>query len=310
MSFRHCALLAFLASVLAGCGSAQIGGPVGGVNAAGRSQTSADKSLLYITDVGTNKVYVYSYPRGTLLQTLTGFNSPVRDCSDASGNVYITNTESEEILEFAHAGEQPIATFGDPGYLPWDCSVDPTTGALAATAYGTGRFNTGSVAIFTGSAGKPKIYHAHGVQAYLFCAYDTQGNLFVDGLNDQYGFVLIELRKGAAKFKRIAIDQHFGAWGGLQWDGQYLAIGDGSSAIYDFAIEGKKAKRRHIVQLKDAIDVAQFWIDGTTLVATDGPNGGKHDAGFWAYPKGGKPRKLIGKGSFENPSGATVSTVQ
>ncbi|HMF29190.1 MAG TPA: hypothetical protein VKE42_10490 [Candidatus Cybelea sp.] len=265
--------------------------------------------MLYITDVGANKVYVYSYPYGTLVQTLTGFNSPVRDCSDASGNVYITNTESEEILKFAHGGNKPIATFSDPGYLPWDCSVDPTSGALAATGYGTSRSNTGSVAIFSGGPGPPKIYQDRGVQAYLFCTYDSQGNLFVDGLDHSYGFVLIELRKGASKFDRIAIRQHFAAWGGLQWDGRYLAIGDGSSAIYDFAIKGKKAQRRHVVPLKDAIDVAQFWLDGETLIAPDGPNGANHDAGVWKYPRGGKPVKLIGKKAFQNPSGATVSTV-
>jgi hypothetical protein len=302
-------MLGLFTLVLAGCASAQIGAPPGGVRSAGRPATSSNNSLLYITDVGTNEVYVYSYPGGKLVQTLTGFNSPVRDCSDASGNVYITNTESEEILEFAHDGEEPIAEFGDPGYLPWDCSVDPTTGALAATAYGTSSSNTGSIAIFAGGAG-PTIYRARGVQAYLFCTYDSQGNLFVDGLDHSYNFVLIELRKGSKKFDRIAIDQRFGAWGGLQWDGKYLAIGDGSSTIYDFEIKGKKAKRKHAVRLKDAVDVAQFWIDGTTLVAPDGPNGAKHDAGLWPYPKGGKPRKLIGNGSFKNPSGATVSTVQ
>lgn len=310
MRLRLLPILGLFAAALAACGSAQIGAPVSGIGAIGRSATSSDKSLLYITDVGTNEVYVYSYPRGALVQTLTGFNSPVRDCSDSSGNVYITNTESQEILEFAHDGEKPIAEFADPGYLPWDCSVDPTTGALAATAYGTSSSNTGSVAIFAGGAGPPTIYHAHGVQAYLFCAYDRAGNLFVDGLDPSYNFVLIELRKGASKFDRIAIEQPFGAWGGLQWDGKYLAIGDGISTIYDFAIKGKRAKRRRVVPLKDAIDVAQFWIDGTTLIAPDGPNGAKHDAGFWTYPQGGKPRKLIGNGSFKNPSGATVSTVQ
>ncbi len=309
MSFRLCATLAFVAAVLAGCGASHVAVPIEALPPAGISNASAPKSLLYVTDVGTDSVYVYSYPHGKLVNTLTGFNSPVRDCSDASGNVYVTNTESEEILEFAHAGKVPIATFGDPGYLPWDCSVDPTSGTLAAVGYGKSGSNTGSVAIYTGRSGSPKVLHARGVQAYLFCAYDDQGNLFVEGLDSTYSFVLIELRKGAAKFERIEIHQHFGSWGGLQWDGKHLAIGDGTTAIYDFAITGKTAKRVHTVPLKGSVDVAQFWIDGTTLIAPDGPNGAKHDVGFWNYPKGGKPVKLIGKGLFRNPSGATVSTV-
>src|SRR5581483_12369724 len=138
------------------------------------------------------------------------------------GNVYVTNTESQEILKSAHGGDEPIASFADPGYLPWDCSVDPTSGTLAATGYGVKGSNTGSVALFRNGSGPPAIYRAHGVQAYLFCAYDPQGNLFVDGLDDSYNFVLIELPKGAVKFDRIAVHQRFEAWGGLQWDGRYL----------------------------------------------------------------------------------------
>jgi hypothetical protein len=309
IGFPLCAMLALLVAAFSGCGSAQLAGPptAGSILASG---ASVPKSLLYVTDVGANAVYVYSYPQGALVDTLTGFNSPVRDCSDTLGHVYITNTESQEILEFAHGGKQAIATLHDPGYLPWDCSVDPTTGALAATGYGTSGSNRGSVAIFSGGSGSPKVYHAHGVQAYLFCTYDDQGNLFVDGLNYKYGFVLIELRKGAKKFDRIVVHQRFRAWGGIRWDGTYLAIGDGSTAIYDFTIKGKKAKRVHVVPLRGAVDVAQFWLDGNTLIAPDGPNGANHDVGIWKYPKGGKPAKLIGKGSFQNPSGATVSTVQ
>ena len=131
MSFRLCALPGFLAAVLTGCSASQSGVQAGGVGPVSLARPSAPSSLLYITDVGTNSVYVYSYPDGTLVDTLTGFNSPVRDCSDRLGNVYITNTESEEVLKFAHGGDEPIATFDDRGYLPWDCSVDPSSGALA-----------------------------------------------------------------------------------------------------------------------------------------------------------------------------------
>ena len=301
--------LVLLAAALAGCAGAQIGLPAGARGPADISQASVSKNLLYVTDVGTDSVYVYTYPSGKLIDTLTGFKSPVRDCSDSAGNVYVTNTESEQVLEFPHAGKVPVATFNDPGYLPWDCSADPTSDALAVTAYGKSGSNTGSVAIFTGRSGLVKLYHARGVQAYLFCAYDNQGNLFVDGLDFSYNFVLIELRKGARKFQRVTLHQHFGSWGGLQWDGRYLAIGDGTTAIYDFAIAGMNSKRVRAVPLKGSVDVAQFWLDGAKVIAPDGPNGAKHDVGLWKYPQGGNPTNVIGKGLFRNPSSATVSTV-
>jgi len=263
--------------------------------------------LLYVTDMGTNDVYVYSYPQGSLVGTLSGFNSPVRDCSDRSGNVYVTNTLAETILKYAHGATKPTKTFSDKAYLPVDCAVDPTMGTLAVTNYGPSGSNTGSVAIYRHGKGSAKIYQAAGVQAYLFCAYDDSGDLFVDALNHSYGFVLIELRKGASKFENITLNQSFSSGGGVQWDGTYLAVGDGSSTIYDFAIKGTTGTKVRTITLGDAVDVDQFSIKGSTLIGPDGPNGANHDVGLWDYPAGGDPTKTIGSGLLENPSSATVS---
>ena len=42
-----------------------------------RMLTNATSSeLLYVSDVGTNDVYVYTYPARTLVGTLTGFKEP------------------------------------------------------------------------------------------------------------------------------------------------------------------------------------------------------------------------------------------
>jgi hypothetical protein len=297
-----------VAATFSGCGpAAQIGPPAG--SSGWMAREAASRDLLYVTDVGANEVFVYSYPQGSLVGTLTGFNSPVRACSDASGDVFITNSNSQQILKYAHGGTKPIATFRDPGFVPVDCSVDPTTDTLAATNYSMTGSNTGSVAIYAGGKGRPAIYHAASVQAYLFCTYDGAGDLFVDGLDDKYNFVLIELPKGAKKFEQITVKQTLRSWGGIQWDGTYLAVGDGVSTIYDFAVKGTSAKKVHLVQLHRAVNVVQFWLDGSTLIGPDGPNGAHRDAGLWSYPRGGAPTKTIGSGVFENPSGATVSVV-
>jgi hypothetical protein len=296
-----------LVATFAGCGTgAQIGGPPAG-SSGWMAREAASHDLLYVTDVGANEVFVYTYPQGSLVGTLTGFNSPIRACSDGSGNVFITNSNSQQILKYAHGGTKSIGTYRDSGFLPVDCSVDPTSGTLAATNYSTTGSNTGSVAIYAGGKGRPAIYHAANVQAYLFCTYDGAGNLFVDGLNDNYDFVLIELPKGAKKFEQITVKQTLRSWGGIQWDGTYLAVGDGVSTIYDFAVKGTSAKKVRLVQLRRAVNVVQFWLDGSTLIGPDGPNGARRDAGLWNYPGGGAPTKTVGSGVFENPSGATVS---
>jgi hypothetical protein len=265
------------------------------------------KTLLYISDLGTDDVYVYSYPDDTLVGTLSGFSSPVRECSDSTGNVFITNTDAEQVLEYAHGGSKPIATYDDKGFLPEDCSVDPVTKALAVTNYGPGGSNTGSLAIYKAGTKIPKIIHDNSLQAYLFCAYDGSGNLYVSALNDVYDFVLAELPKNAKKFVHIKLDQIFKTWGDVKWDGKYLAVGDGISTIYDFSIGGKHGTKVATIELKRAVNVLQFWIDGATVIAPDGPNGGHHDAGFWKYPGGGPPHGTVGIGLFKNPSAATIS---
>ena len=136
---RHALRFCAAATMLSGCGAAQ--SQIGGLGAVPESPATATqvkngrpwiapdakkKDLLYISDRGTNDVYVYSYPRGKLNGTLTGFNDPDGECVDKTGDVFITNFLSSNIIEYAHGGTSPIATLSDPGYYPADCSVDPT----------------------------------------------------------------------------------------------------------------------------------------------------------------------------------------
>jgi hypothetical protein len=88
--------------------------------------------LLYITG-GTNEVYVFSYPDGKLVQTLTGLQNPNGECVDPSGDIYITQSTGD-IVEYAHGGGSPINTFY-AAYATYGCAVDPTTGNLAAATY-------------------------------------------------------------------------------------------------------------------------------------------------------------------------------
>lgn len=73
-----------------------------------RSRMAPDaktNDLLYVSDVGTNDVYVYSYPKLKLEGTLTGFATPDGECVDMAGNVFITNFGTQQIFEYAHGGD-------------------------------------------------------------------------------------------------------------------------------------------------------------------------------------------------------------
>lgn len=51
---------------------------------------SSSGTLIYVSS-RSGSVYEYSYPDGTLVGTLTGFDVPMGLCSDADGNVWITD---------------------------------------------------------------------------------------------------------------------------------------------------------------------------------------------------------------------------
>jgi len=113
------------ASVLAACGGTGLQTPLSATTGAQDSARSyhvrswmnpdAKKyNLLYLSSRGTEDVYVYTYPGGTLEGTLTGFATPQGECVDKVGDVFITDTSVAKIYEYAHGGPSPKATLSDP----------------------------------------------------------------------------------------------------------------------------------------------------------------------------------------------------
>ena len=104
--------------------------------------------LLYVSDVATADVYVYSYPQGALVGTLTGFTRPAGLCVDTAGDVYVTDLFAFQIVEYSHGGTAPIATLKDQRKEPGDCAFDPTTGNLAVSNVSSPYSDPGNVAIY------------------------------------------------------------------------------------------------------------------------------------------------------------------
>jgi hypothetical protein len=299
------------ALVTAGCG-AENGTtvPVGPAAAATRRSANADRrgswmaaeaksdNLLYVSTRGTEDVYVYSYPKGKLVGTLTGFETPQGECVDSAGDVFITNTEAAQILEYAHGGTSPIATISDPDGVPQGCAIDPTTGDLAVADIGGNPSSTqGNIGIYPHASGTPKYYTDTDLYRPYFCGYDDKGNLFVDGTaRPSGGFQLAELGAKSRSFTNIAVNHSIHWPGGVLWDGAYVAVGDegdgypNSTAVYEFSVSGSAATLEGTTPFTDADDIFQFWLDGKSII---GPDYDGQYVGFWKYPKGGYPTKML-----------------
>jgi hypothetical protein len=317
LHFGRCVFsLCGVAAVLTGCGVLRQAQddtalPIGasGTFAPGgeswMSPGAASQDLLYVSDTGTSKVYVYSYPSDKLAGTLTDFRDPGGECVDKNGNVFITNTGDDDILEYAHGGTKPIATLSDPGYFPFGCSIDPTSGNLAVSNnFASSGSGQGNVVVYTHAKGHPKgDYTDPNINQMLLCGYDDKGNLFVDGLTKGSGFAFAELRRGSTTLTDITLNQSIENPGGVQWDGKYVAVGDQSTnVVYQFDVSGKKGTKVGSTPLTGATEVVQFWIAGSKLI---GPDAGAQDVGIWKYPAGGSALKTI-TGLYV-PLGATLS---
>lgn len=257
---------------------------------------------------GCGGTCVLSYPNGKFVgQVATGGTAI---CSDTRGNVFISNDYA--VTEYAHGGTTPIATLSLPGGLGAGCAVDPETNNLAVAFAGSGV----DIAIFPGEQGPPVLYASH--IGSLYCSYDEDGNLFVDGY-DGNQVALAEMPSGSDEFTKLSLNSLSGTPGQMQWDGQHITLEDRSAkstAIEQLSISGSAATVVGATRLKNIGHraTASWMADGQVIVPYVLRNGtGANAIGIWNYPKGGKAqRKIKHFGSYREHTldfqGVTVST--
>lgn len=312
-------------ALLAACGGSQP--PIGVPGAMSQNQKTAidagrntswmlpeasKDDLLYVTG-GTpssteGTVIVLSYPEGKVVGMLTGLDSPIGECVDKLGNVYVANNGSNAIVEYAHGGTSPIRTLSDPGH-PWGCAIDATTGNLAVTN------SSGSVAVYSGAQGSPTLYFDSSISLFLFCAYDNHGNLFVDGEQTD---LIAELPKGKSTFTDITFNGEIAGASSMQWnDGGLVIVNDTGNRtatpvdrVHISGSTGTVVGTTYLSRHADAVAAyVQYWIEGTKIVGPARTGGDGHDyLGFWRYPAGGASVRLF-KPNYGFLWGAVVSPV-
>lgn len=308
----RCALgLGAAAALLAACGGSQppIDAP-GAMPQTVALATHADRGkswmlpeakradLIYVTTY-QKAVDVLTYPHGKLVGQFSVVAGAVgQPCADEKGDVFIPtideNDSSGTIFEYRHGGTKPIARLSDPNPAS-ACSIDPNSGDLAVA--NAEKNSVGSVSIYNDARGKAVIYSDSAFFEMSSCAYDNEGNLFVDGTNGSTSFELAELPSGSTSFLGLSISVAIGSeYAGMQWDGQYitLAVGDlkGTEPIYRLVVSGSDAMVVGTTELrgKNPYKSGTDWIGDDTVVAVAGKD--YSDIGFWHYPSGRRPFRV------------------
>lgn len=280
------------------------------------AQGAQKDDLLYVGSVANAYVFVFSYPQAKLVGTLGGFaTAPLGLCSDDRGNVFIV--DAQQVIEYAHGGVSPIATLTPDDY-PNGCAVDKTTGNLAV-AGGSPHHAQANVAIYVHERGSPTIYDDASAPALYFCAYDDDGNLFVNE-GGGYVFALQELAKNSGTFRHIGVAGRIASGGAVAWDGAHLVVGDphgnqhrrGPTTLFVLHLNGVRARVVKKIELnsgnvwgrgsRNPGTPVQFWIDRGTIV---NPLHYGRGIGLWSYPLGGDPVEVAR--ARDIPYGVTIS---
>lgn len=233
LGLGRCALtVGAAAALLAGCGGSQtqIGAPgpmpqsraiVPHAERGGSWMLPDAKKgrLLYVSDASyydyNDYVYVYTYPDGSLVGTLTGFTRPEGLCANKAGRIVVVDTDGGKIFEYSRGGTTPIRTLVD-GDSPAACAIDQHSGNLAVANY------AGSVSIYERGRGTPTIYPTPW--PVWFVGYDDGGNLFAEGFG--YDVVIAELPVNGSAFNPIHLDVKIKMpAAGVQWFDDRLTVG-------------------------------------------------------------------------------------
>ena len=180
-----------------------------------------------------------------------------------------------------------------------DTSGDLAVGVLCSNSCGP----AGQLVVFKNATGKPTVYTTPLDREY-FDGYDASGNLFADGQDSSYNFMLVELPKGSSKAVTIKTSNSPQFPGSVQWDGTYLTVFDQStSQTYQYTVSGTTATLKNTVSYVGASDCAQTWLVKGLMYCGDYGN----DAGLiFNYPAGGSTKALF-SGSFDGPLGVVAA---
>jgi len=266
--------------------------------------------VTYISDYGANVVYVYDYNKKTgafgssVGSTSSGLSGPQGMCSSKKGQVYVANTNDSNLLGYKAPSTTSNVTLSDPGYFPAGCSVSKK-GDVAASNICNAPYCSqgGSVSIYKGGTGTPTVVTCPNLVRDYFDAYDTAGNIWVDGEGSSYGFALCEIKAGSSSGTAISLNVSPAFPGGVQVSGKDITVLDqDSSTIDQYTISGTTGTEVGTVTLSGASFPVGDWIAKKFVLTA---NAGGANATSFAYPGGGAAVSTLS--GFSEPIGITAT---
>jgi hypothetical protein len=277
--------------------------------------------ILFVSDAGTDDVYMYKLPSLDVVGTITGFAQPQGECADNKGDVWVTDTNAQMIYELSHEGRLKNSLHDTYGY-PDGCAWDPKSGDVAVMNLFDTSGASGSVLVYPSGSQPPTRYANPNQYYYNFGGYDGSSNLFFDGRRRGGPFMLSELPHGAKSARPIAISGGTIYFPGMvQWQSSSgkLLVGDqdckdeSAACVYRLTLSDTGAKITGSTRLETATggqvcDLVQGVEAGGEVVGSNNNFCGSSPSttDLWTYPSGGKPEAYTST-EVSTPVGAALS---
>jgi hypothetical protein len=309
---------------------------VGGLKSAALAAPAP--SLLFVSDETANTLTVFSLPDLGAKGTRSGLNQPQGLCSTPTGDIWVANRGTRQMLEYSPTGTL-IKTVTDPDGYPFACSVDelayaniqnvsspgpPASPDPSPSPCASPMSGPGETEVYNGTSStsydNPQLYCVDGV------AYEP-ADLYIVGQSEQKTFVLAVLKAGSSTIQVITANNTIHEPGMVQWDAEdgYLAIGDRScdgpnttTCVYHVSLTGTiigTPTRFKAYNGQPICDMAQGVIGGSGkekyLAGGDDESAcsareTKSAVYRWAFPGGGAPTNY-NNSTLTHPFGTAIS---
>ncbi len=280
---------------------------------------AAGKALLFVSDAANGVVDIYpqSGKNPKMVGQITGLAQPQGLTTDASGNLYVANTNASNVLVYAppYTGA-PTLTIADPGEYPADVAVS-SAGMIAVTNICDAphcRLDTGNVVLFSNGTSKSCATvsdNAFNFTRVTFAEFDSSGDLYIDGLNGGYQTSIGLVVGGCQATDIIMIGQIYTVSfpGGLEIDtaGNIAVCDPGRLQVATFAppVAGSFGDPVTTTPLNSStlpIGLAVL-SSGKDIYVADA--GGAGSAQEYGYTAGGTAAKIVASGG--QPIGVAVT---
>jgi hypothetical protein len=270
---------------------------------------ASSKGAVFISDLELGDIFVFD-EAGNPEAIIAGLSEPQGIGADLYGDVYVTNTNTSQVLVYGPDYKTVKKTLSDPGQYPVDVKYDAQTGLVGVTNITNTSGGPGSVSFYAKNATTPCVTVANkNWTAIYFGAFDATGNFFIDGQTSS-GSVLVGVVQGgcsAFSITTLTIGNTINFPGGVQvTPSNQIAIADQSADsifTYNHPVGNSLGNPVDVTSLTGASDPVEFAISrGGSLWTADA---GLSSAVKYAYPAGGSAKMTI-KG-LKLPIGAAVN---